>query len=89
MPEAEGLTAVPCGKSDEIASTTTAATAGADGTTADGEATTTAPEVDPYEPEQENFGDANGSNPVSMRAEIAIPVYEAIARISWTSSSPK
>ena len=57
--------------------------------TADGEATTTAPEVDPYEPEQENFGDANGSNPVSMRAEIAIPVYEAIARISWTSSSPK
>lgn len=54
------LTAVACGKSDTPADTTTAATTTSDTTTAATETTTTAPEVDPYEPEQENFGKANG-----------------------------
>ena len=56
------LTAVACGKTDEpAATTTTASTDSPDGTTAATEATTTAPEVDPYEPAEENFGDANGN----------------------------
>ena len=54
------LTAVACGKAEETETTTTASTTTAKGTTAATEATTTAPEVDPYEPAQENFGDANG-----------------------------
>ena len=56
------LTAAACGKSDSSTETTTASTTAvaADTTTAT-EATTAAPEVDPYEPAQENFGDANGN----------------------------
>ena len=54
------LTAVGCGQTDEPADTTTAAGTAVDTTTAATETTTTAPEVDPYEPEQENFGKANG-----------------------------
>lgn len=54
------LTAVACGKSDTPADTTTGDITTSNADTSATEATTTAPEVDPNEPAQENFGMANG-----------------------------
>ena len=56
------LTAIGCGKSGDKQTTTTAdgTTAATEGTTVSDTTDTTAPEVDPYEPAQENFGQANG-----------------------------
>lgn len=57
------LTAIGCGSNgnEQTVTTTAGTTAIADMTAAsDTATTTTAPEVDPYEPEAENFGQANG-----------------------------
>lgn len=73
------LTAIGCGKADDANGEQTT-TPGADQTTtgpadtSDTATTTTAPEVDPYEPAEENFGDANG-NPTDFTIAVRAGRY--------------
>ena len=70
------LTAIGCGKADDNTADTTTAPANQDTTAAAdaSDTTTTAPEVDPYEPAEENFGDANG-NPTDFTIAVRAARY--------------